>query len=354
MPNVQPKLSVIITNYNYGRFVSTAIESLLSQSIRPEIIVVDDCSTDNSRDIISSYSQSVEYVFQSENKGHGGGFNAGFARATGDLVMFLDADDFLLPGAIETILGNYHPDIVMYHYRMRYADEAGELSGIYPPLQKPLAEGDISLLLRTLGDYHGTITSGLVFSKTALDSVMPMDAEQFRQGADGYLSATVPLYGLCTAYDETISAYRLHGLQHSQFAKVYAKRARWRMAHKQDRYDATSYHSQKLGLEIAPDLNQRDASYVLERLVSILFEPDLHPVANDTVSAATRVSRRLCVAGKSGFHQLLEQSWWMCFSVAPLPLKRTLMSWKIDASARPVWLHSTGRFVRHRLLNRSS
>ena len=91
-----PKLSVVITNYNYADYVGTAIDSVLSQDVAIELVVVDDCSADKSRDIITSYGDRIIPVLQEVNQGHGGGFNAGYARTTGDLVMFLDADDFLL------------------------------------------------------------------------------------------------------------------------------------------------------------------------------------------------------------------------------------------------------------------
>src|SRR3990167_6113302 len=92
-----PALSVIITNYNYARYLPTAIENVLSQDEAIELIVVDDCSTDNSRDVIEPYGDRLIPVLLPVNRGQGAGFNAGFAKAHGELVMFLDADDFLLP-----------------------------------------------------------------------------------------------------------------------------------------------------------------------------------------------------------------------------------------------------------------
>ncbi|MEZ6012813.1 MAG: glycosyltransferase family A protein [Hyphomonas sp.] len=343
-----PKLSVVITNYNYAAFVGTAIDSVLSQDAGIELVVVDDCSKDNSREVIRSYGDRVIPVLQDVNQGHGGGFNAGYARTTGDLVMFLDADDFLLPGAAATILSNYDPAIGMYLYRMNYADEHGTLGGLFPPPQVPLADGDVSAQLREQGHYSSTITSGLVYTRAVLEKVMPMDSETFRQGGDGYLSATVPLHTQVKGFDTPISAYRLHGSQHSQFAKAYAKRARWRIGHQQACFACIREQSARLGLPVAADLGERDPGHLQERLVSFLFEPELHPVPADTrrgLLAKLRNANR----ERFGAKALPRNIWWILIGVLPGPAAQTLLSWKIDVAARPVWLNTLGRTLRKRL-----
>lgn len=96
-----PLISVIIPNYNYAEFVDEAIESVLSQTYKKiEIIVVDDGSTDNSMDILSSYSSEITLVSQS-NSGVSSARNAGLAKATGEYVCFLDSDDIWFPNKIE-------------------------------------------------------------------------------------------------------------------------------------------------------------------------------------------------------------------------------------------------------------
>jgi len=343
-----PKLSVVITNYNYAAFVSTAIDSVLSQDVEIELVVVDDCSKDNSRDIIRSYGDRIIPVLQEVNQGHGGGFNAGYARTTGDLVMFLDADDFLLPGAARTIISNYDPEIGMYLYRMNYADEEGTLGGLFPPPQVPLADGDVASQLREMGHYSGTITSGLVYTRAALEQVMPMDSETFRQGGDGYLSATVPLHAKAMGFDVPISAYRLHGSQHSQFAKAYAKRARWRIGHQQACFACIREHAARQGLPTAEDLGERDPGHLQERLVSLLFEPELHPVDTDTRAG---LLKKLRAANRERFggNALSRNAWWILLGVLPNGAARTVLSWKIDVAARPTWMNSLGRALRKRL-----
>ncbi|MEO1660030.1 MAG: glycosyltransferase family 2 protein [Pseudomonadota bacterium] len=337
--SIAPKLSVVITCYNYGAFVADAINSILQQNATVDIVVVDDCSKDNSRDIIASFGDQITAVFQDVNQGHGGGFNKGFSvtNPDTDLIMFLDADDFLLPGAVDTIVGNYQADIVMYHYRMRYADEGGALAGFHPAMRIALGQGDISKQLRETGRYNGQITSGLVFSRQTLEKVMPMDPESYRQGGDGYLSAVVPLYGACQSFDAAISGYRLHGMQHSKFQAAYAKRARWRIGHDEERYHSIRHHSEKLGLSVSDDLSDRDPSHLEERLVSVLFDPENHPIAGDTVTS---------LSAKIANVQVSQKAFWKAFSIAPSSFKRIMMQWRIDPLTRPHVLVKVGRFAR--------
>ena len=105
-------VSIIITNYNYGHYIEEAIDSALQQTHKEiEVIVVDDGSTDNSREILATYGNRIKTVFQA-NQGLPSARNAGIAIATGEYLLFLDADDILLPNACSDLLLGFceHPD----------------------------------------------------------------------------------------------------------------------------------------------------------------------------------------------------------------------------------------------------
>jgi len=92
-------ISVVITAFNYGRYLDECIQSVLNQSVKPdEVIVVDDESTDNTSAIVAKYP--VEYIWQ-KNKGLSGARNTGIRAATSTYIMCLDADDMLRPDAIK-------------------------------------------------------------------------------------------------------------------------------------------------------------------------------------------------------------------------------------------------------------
>lgn len=92
-----PKVSVIIPTYNRAAFLEEAIESVLSQDYKDfELIVVDDGSTDETRDIVGRHSESVVYLYQ-DNKGVSCARNTGIRNSFGEYIAFLDSDDKWLP-----------------------------------------------------------------------------------------------------------------------------------------------------------------------------------------------------------------------------------------------------------------
>jgi glycosyltransferase involved in cell wall biosynthesis len=96
-------LAVIIPNYNYARFIGEAITSVLSQNDLPqEIIVVDDGSTDNSREIIASFGDKIHAIYQ-ENQGVAAARNTGIATAKQPFIICLDADDRLNNDYVGTV-----------------------------------------------------------------------------------------------------------------------------------------------------------------------------------------------------------------------------------------------------------
>ena len=99
----KPSVSAVIPNYNYGRFLPEAVESVLAQTYPcREIIVVDDGSTDDSLEILKVYeARHGVKVIRQQNLGVGAARNAGARASTGELVAFLDADDYWLPRKTE-------------------------------------------------------------------------------------------------------------------------------------------------------------------------------------------------------------------------------------------------------------
>jgi glycosyltransferase involved in cell wall biosynthesis len=116
-------VSVIIPTYNYGRFIADAIESVLRQTLPPaEILVVDDGSTDDTREIIKSFGDEVRYLYQS-NAGVCAARNRGAAESRGDLICFIDADDTMVPESIEKQVAKFAEDGVgLVHCGLRLVD----------------------------------------------------------------------------------------------------------------------------------------------------------------------------------------------------------------------------------------
>ena len=218
-----PLASVVVNNHNYGRFLRAAIDSALAQThAHTEVIVVDDGSGDDSREIIREYGSRVTPVLQ-ERGGQAAAFNAGFARSRGEVVLFLDADDVLLPTAVETAVRELErTTAVKVHWPLWEIDEDGARSGRTRPGQ-PLAEGDLSEVVAREGpgpeSYATPPTSGNAWARRFLEAVLPMPAARpdgaaagpGGMNADAYLATLAPLFGPLAAWAEPLGEYRVHG-----------------------------------------------------------------------------------------------------------------------------------------------
>ena len=122
-----PKVSVVIPTYNRAQFLSEAVQSVMSQSFKDfETIVVDDGSTDNTREILASLP--VRYIRQ-ENRGVSAAINRGIEASSGDYVVFLASDDVLLETTLQKeveILDSY-PEVGFCYGQAQYIDENGSI-----------------------------------------------------------------------------------------------------------------------------------------------------------------------------------------------------------------------------------
>jgi glycosyltransferase involved in cell wall biosynthesis len=204
--------SVVITNHNYGRWLAEAIDSALSQrGSEVEVIVVDDGSTDGSRELIASYGDRVRPVLQ-PNGGQAAALNAGFAASRGDPVLFLDADDVLLPNAVARARGSLEdPTVAHVQWPHEVIDEESRPTGERFP-DRRLPAGDLRQVVARLGP--GVLltspTSGNAFPRWLLERVMPIRPPRLRMCADQYVIQLAPLFGSVVALDDPGSLYRRH------------------------------------------------------------------------------------------------------------------------------------------------
>ena len=206
-------VTISIANYDYARFVGEAIESALAQTHRDtEVVVVDDGSTDGSRDVIRAYGERVTAVFK-ENGGMASSQNAGFAASHGALVVFLDSDDVLLPTAAARAAESYAEGVSQVYWPMRDVDGDGT------PLERrlhpapPLREGNLRDLVVAEGpfSYEWAFMSGIAWGRPYLERVMPIPEDLFRKQSDSYLNLLAAVYGEIRAVNEPQTDYRMHG-----------------------------------------------------------------------------------------------------------------------------------------------
>lgn len=204
-------VSVVIVNYNYGRYLKQCIESVLAQDYKPmEVIVVDDGSTDDSRALIESYSDRVLTLFK-PNGGVISATNHGFELSYGSVVIFVDADDYLLPGAVAAHARALREPGVVRSQAYMAVQRGNDVSKNTVPGVRS-AEGDLRDLVldRGPGSYVSSPTSGNAWSRGFLERVFPLP-EKFKVAQDTLLMDAAPLFGkIVTLKDQPWAVYRIH------------------------------------------------------------------------------------------------------------------------------------------------
>lgn len=339
--------SIIINNYNYGQFVGQAIESALRQTHPAQVIAVDDGSTDGSREIIARFNSRILPIFKS-NGGQGSAMNEGFAKATGDIVLFLDSDDFLNPNAVSTLLSQWQPDTVLAQYPLTIVDQDGTtILGIHPDPPSSLSQGDVRVELLKTGSFGVNVTSGLAFSRLAMASVMPMPADEFRDAADGYLVRAAGFIGHVQRLHEPLGSYRKHSLNDSamftttgRLADGLRKKIRWT----QRELNVTRQLALKHRLEVGSDLGEQNPDYIGYRLFLLLIDPASHPMPGDR---RFNLLRRYVIARWRSPWPRKRRGIAIGVAVAaalgPAPMAVTLLRWFNDTKSRPRWLRAFTR-----------
>jgi glycosyltransferase involved in cell wall biosynthesis len=123
-----PRISVITPSFNQAAFIEQTITSVLQQNYpNLEYIIIDGGSTDGSVDIIKKYDSGIAYWVSERDRGQAHAINKGLARATGDIIAYLNSDDYYLDGALARVAEDFNrdPDADLLHGRCRIVDQSG-------------------------------------------------------------------------------------------------------------------------------------------------------------------------------------------------------------------------------------
>ncbi len=199
-----PIISIIIPCYNHGNYLEEALESIFSQQYEAvEIVVVDDGSTDNTKAVVEKYNH-VKYIYQ-DNKGLSAARNIGIKNCSGHLLVFLDADDWLLPGALKTNLAFFesHPDVAFVSggFKSVYSDSGKSIDTTYE-----VTSGHYINFLRN--NFIG-MHAAVMYQRWVFDEFYFNEALLVCEDYDLYLkiSKKYPVYH----HTHLIAAYRKHG-----------------------------------------------------------------------------------------------------------------------------------------------
>lgn len=221
-----PLISVLVANFNDGEYIGQTIESLLVQSYANfELIVCDDGSTDQSCEVVSKFvaRDSRIRLLTQPNSGQASALNAAFAESAGEIVCLLDADDWYLPGKLETIVHSFrtHPDSGFLAHRLFQVDNQGHRLGIIPPLREPPSGWYGHRILQTGEPPPGLVpNSGLCMRRSVAELIFPLPA-RLRLGADAAVCALAPLTTRLIGEPLALAEYRYHGRRGSEDSGMY-------------------------------------------------------------------------------------------------------------------------------------
>jgi hypothetical protein len=326
-----PSVDIVVTNHNYGRFLPEAIESACGQT-HPDVkvVVVDDGSSDDSREVLRRYEDRVEVVLK-EQGGQASALNAGLDRCRGEVLLILDADDVLRPHAAERVAATFaaRPELSKVQFPMAIVDAAGDPTGEVKPgghLRAPVGDQRRAELAFPF-DLPWLPGGGTGFRTEALRRILPIPAADYpRSGADWYLVHLTALLGEAALLDEVCASYRVHGgnayelegdeidLDHVREAILFA--------------GATTRSLEALADELGLERPARILSFsdLANRLVSLRLEPGRHPVEGDRRGtllgdARRAVRRRFDVSAPM---KALMLTWFALEAIVPRRLAQSL------------------------------
>jgi glycosyltransferase involved in cell wall biosynthesis len=228
------RLSVVIANYNYERYVGQAIESALALDWPDvEVVVVDDGSTDASREVIARYAGRVT-VIEQENARQRVAHNRGLAASTGDVVIFLDSDDVLYPSLPREISRVWREGLSKVQCQVERIDASGwPLGSVVPELRRPPRPAQVRRWIDATTAYPTPPCSGNAYARDFLEQIFPLD-ESCDDFSDSACLVAAPYFGDVVTIARPLVGYRVHDhndsdlLTHpSRFARE-VERALWR------------------------------------------------------------------------------------------------------------------------------
>lgn len=158
--NGSPFFSIVIPTYNRAEFIEKTLKSVLEQTYEHyEVIVVDNCSTDNTEEVLRPYIESnrIRFIKHDENYERARSRNTGMAAARGDFVTFLDSDDLMYPDNLKDAasFALKNPDLKCFHNLYDFVDENGRVVWHYtfPPLKNQIKAIALGNFMSCIGDF---------------------------------------------------------------------------------------------------------------------------------------------------------------------------------------------------------
>jgi len=317
----RPLVSIVITNYNYGRYLRTSIDSALAQTYpNVEVIVVDDGSSDGSREIIESYGTRIVAILKA-NGGHGSALNAGFEASRGEIVMFLDADDELIPEAAAQVVEAWRPSVAKAQFQLEMIDERGNPIGArVPPFTGFIPNGDISDRIARFGEYPSSPSSGNAYARAALERLMPLDPAIWFAAAEKPLVFLTPFFGDVVSICAPLGRYRIHQDNDSRLKGRHLEALHRRLSAVFFVPETICAVAKSKGIELDPRVLGSTSRRIKLRMASLRLDPKTHPIAGDTRAGLLLKGLRASIREPDlGLRVRASQiAWFTLMAVAPM------------------------------------
>ncbi|HMZ42820.1 MAG TPA: glycosyltransferase family 2 protein [Anaerolineales bacterium] len=196
-------VSIITPSYNQAAYLEQTLLSVLNQDHAPiEYIVVDGASKDASVEIIKKYSDRLAYWVSEKDGGQAEAINKGFARATGEIIAWLNSDDYYLPGAVSAAVKMFeaNPEMVLVYGNMLAVDEHGKTFNTLTYKQLTLED---LLCFQIIGQ------PAVFMRRSALQKTSGLDST-FHFLLDHFLWIQLAQHGKILHADQTWAAARYH------------------------------------------------------------------------------------------------------------------------------------------------
>jgi hypothetical protein len=339
-----PGVSVIVLNYNYGRFLTAAIDSALSQD-HPlcEVIVVDDGSTDNSRSVIASYGVRIRSVLQEANIGQISALKGAWPLARHPILIILDADDVLLPHAATTVARRWTPATVKTQFPLISIDASGRQLGHISPKYPPnlTTETIRTELLRTGGSPNSP-GSGNAYGRSLLEMVARDGGFEFdnprEYHMDAILECNAPFYGEVATIYEPLACYRMHNSNLWAITAIDPKQfsAKYRTFLLKNYYLA--HRCGKWGIPFNPAAAANKSIWPLEcRLIVDKLAPGRDPLREPIQRTLSRALKACADARLPLSNRIMRAAWFAGVAITPRTVARRLIALRFVVTERPSW-----------------
>jgi glycosyltransferase involved in cell wall biosynthesis len=343
-------ITIVITSYNYARYLPFAVESALAQSLPCQVVVVDDGSVDDSLQVLENYRDRIEMVTQ-KNGGEASAMYAGLLRARGEFVIFLDSDDILYPDCARMVQRQIAPHIAKLQWRLDTIGPNGEDRDLpFPHYAERLGPDEILRMSLASGFYPSPVNSGIAYARDYLVHVLPCTDTRFRDNADGYLTRLAPLFGKVVCLPMILGAYRVHGANHWSSDVKDALWSRY-LRHELDRQEVFVAHARRRNLAVPDDALLNSLPHLECRLLSLRLTPESHPMPHDR--RFHLLARGLRTAWSARDNSLFGRVSWAGYLLAvallPRPPLRLLLRHARGAGMRTSWARALVRLARSRI-----